>query len=195
MSTSRVIQGLKESLREIPNLKSIKEGLHNPHVKAWKTKLEERLLAGGSACSKTLQSLKKMKNAMAGSDFIKQQTYLNHLDALERSLKQAIQTMEVFGRPEDNDILPHWKKPKSQNRAVGCLMVGDEEISTEAISIHEVLDCLVSLAEDSNDLSEEMRKPLVDHLQAILNDELLQPFLDRKMDVLLGHWPEFQTNK
>ncbi len=193
MDTPQLIKSLKKSLAEISQLKNIKKGTNDPHVKAWKTRLEEHLTLGGSACCKTLASLKKMKSAFSGSEFIKIQTYITHMDAMERSLKQAIQTLEVFGRPQDNDILPNWGKPKSQLRAVGHLMVGDEEIATSAISIHEVLDCLVSLTEDSNDLTDDMREVLVTNLNNILNNELLQPFLSRNMDVLLGHWPEFQT--
>ena len=193
METPQLIERLKDAVQEIPSLKNIKEGLHNPHVKSWKTKLEDTLAGGGSACEKTLVSLRKMKSTFSGSDFIKIQTYINQLDALERSLKQTIQTIQVFGRPEDNDILPHWGKPKSQCLAVGHLMVGEEEVATETITIHEVLDCLVSLGEDSNDLSVEMRHQLVDPLSAILANDLLQPFLSQKLDALLGHWPEFQT--
>lgn len=192
MQTGDLIERLKESLNEIPNLKKIQEGMHHPHVKAWKTKLEDLLSDGGSTCGKTLSSLKKLRNNIAGSEFIRTQTYINHLDALERSLRQCIQSMEVFGRPEDKRDLPSWAKPKSRKLAVGHLMVGDEEIASDAITIHEVLDCLVSLSEDSNDLSEEMREVLVSHLRAILDDDLLQPFLNLKLDALLGHWPEFQ---
>ena len=195
METGQLINSLQESLEEIPQLKNIKEGLHHPHVKAWKTRLEDLLSEGGSCCQKTLTSVRKMKNQIAGSEFIKVQTYINQLDAMERSLKQTIQTIQVFGRPEDNDVLPHWGKPKSQQRAVGHLMVGDEEVSTDSITIHEVLDCLVSLAEDSNDLSSEMRDTMVNNLRNILDDDLLQPFLGRHLDVLLGHWPEFQTTR
>ncbi len=193
MDTPQLIERLKAAAQEIPSLQSIKEGLHNPHVKSWKTKLEDVLAEGGSACEKTLESLRKMKSAFGSNDFIKMHTYINQLEALERSLKQTIQTIQVFGRPEDNDILPHWRKPKSQCLAVGHLMVGEEEVTTESISIHEVLDCLVSLSEDSNDLSDQMRHQLVSHLNAILEDDLLQPFLSQRLDALLGHWPEFQT--
>ncbi len=193
METSQLISHMKSCLNEIPQLKEIREGFHNPHVKAWKTKLEDLLANGGSACEKTLVSLKKIKNEFSGSEFIKLHTYINQLDALERNLKQCIQTIQVFGRPEDNDVLPHWGKPKSQQRAVGHLMVGEEEVATDTITIHEVLDCLVSLSEDTDHLTEEMSEMLVSHLQAILNNELLQPFLSQKLDALLGHWPEFQT--
>ena len=193
MDTPKLIVDLKACLNEIPRIREIKAGLHHPHVKAWKTKLEDLLQIGGSTCQKTLASLKKIKDAISGDEFIREQTYFNQLEALERSLRQTIQTIEVFGRPKDSEILPHWGKPKSQQLAVGRLMVGDEEVSTDSISIHEVLDCLVSLAEDSNDLTHGMRDTLVQHLRSILDDDLLQPFLTQKIDMLLGHWPEFQV--
>ncbi|CAM2067277.1 hypothetical protein SCOR_18000 [Sulfidibacter corallicola] len=191
METAELVTSLKVSVQEIPSLKKIKEGFHNPHVKAWKTKLEEVLKDGGSCCAKALATLTRIKLSLSGSKFIQEQTYINQLEALERTLKQTIQTIEFLGRPEDNDILPHWGKPKSQHLAAGHLMVGDEEVATEEITIHEVLDCLVSLAEDSNHLSEGMRSRLIEPLAAILGDDLLQPFLNQKLDVLLGHWPEF----
>lgn len=193
METSELIKELKALLAEIPEIKKVKEGFHNPHVKGWKTRLEDLLRDGGSTCSKAHETLRKMKMNLSGSEFIKTQTYINQMDALHRTLKQTIQTIEVFGRPEEKNILPQWGKPKSQQRAVGHLMVGDEEVATDEITIHEVLECLVSLSEDSNDLTDQMRGAVVGHLRAILDDDLLQPYLSQKLDALLGHWPEFQT--
>ncbi len=193
MNTAELLQALRNSADEIPSLKGIKDGMGHPHVKSWKTKLEDLLREGGSACEKALRSLRKFKCAFSGNEFIKNQTYLTQMDAMERTLRQTIQTIQVLGRPEDKDALPSWGKPKSQQLAVGHLMVGDDEIATDEISISEVLACLVSLAEDSNHLLPEMRRPLFDHLNAILSSELLQPFLNQKLDALLGHWPEFQT--
>lgn len=192
METSELVAELKECVAEIPRLKTIKEGFHNPHVKAWKTRLEEVLVDGGATCKKALLTLRKIRSSLIGSDFIKTQTYLNQLEALERTVKQSIQTIQILGRPEDNDVLPHWGKPKCQHLAAGHLMVGEEEVSTEHITIHEVLDCLVSLAEDSDDLSESMRTEMILHLKAILDNDLFQPFLSEHLDKLLGHWPEFQ---
>lgn len=193
METPDLIRDLKAMVDEIPEIKQVKEGFHNPHVKAWKTRLEDLLRDGGTTCSKALDTLKKMKMNLSGSAFIKNQTYINQLDALNRTLKQTIQTIEVFGRPEEKNQLPKWGKPKSQQKAVGHLMVGEEEVATDEITIHEVIACLVSLAEDSNDLSSEMRDILIKPLNDILGDDLLEPFLNRKLDTLLGHWPEFQT--
>lgn len=193
METNELIKDLKLLLGEIPQIKQVKEGFHNPHVKSWKTKLEELLKEGGSTCAKAHDTVRKMKMNLSGSAFIKNQTYLNQMDALHRTLQQTIQTIEVFGRPAREQRLPQWGKPKSQQRAVGHLMVGDEEVATDEINIHEVLECLISLAEDSNDLSEQMRTTMVKHLQAIVTDEVLQPFLSQRLDALLGHWPEFQT--
>jgi len=193
LGTDDLIKNLKALLQEIPEVKTVKEGFHNPHVKAWKTKLEDALTEGGSTCSKALQALRKMKMNLSGSEFIKTQTYLSQLDAFQNTLQQTIQTIEVFGRPEEKNKIPQWGKPKSQKKAVGHLMVGEEEVATDEITIHEVLSCLISLAEDSNDLTDAMRKSLVGSLNGLTQDELLQPFLSQRLDVLLGHWPEFQT--
>ena len=195
METKDLITALRASAKEIPDLMKIKEGMHNPHIKAWKTKVAELLQAGGSTCRKPLELLGRMKNQMGSSELVNRQTFLNQMEVLGKTIEQTVQTLTVFGRPEDKDVLPHWGKPKSQQRAVGHLMVGDEEIVSNDISIHEVLDCLVSLTEDSNDLSEQMRDKIIGHLRAILDDDLLQPFLSRGMDVLLGHWPEFQSKE
>lgn len=191
MNTTDLVQQLKVFVAEVPDLIRIKEGFHNPHVKAWKTKLEGVLVEGGSTCSKALANIKLIRSQIAGSDFIKSQTYRNQLECLERVLKQTIQTIEILGRPEDNDILPHWGKPKCQHLAAGHIMVGQEEVDCTSVTIHEVLDCLVSLSEDSSHLSESMRHKLISNLNAILEDDLLQPFLEQSMDHLLGHWPEF----
>ena len=193
MDTPELIADLQKCVAEIPELKKLKAGFHHPHIKAWKTHLEEVLTIGGSTCTTTLEAVQRIKMELGGSEFVKNQTFLNQLEALERNLNQAVQTLTVFGRPEEKDILPHWGKPKSQKLATGHMMVGDEEVATNTVSIHEVLDCLVSLCEDSNDLTDVMRKSMITHLNVILEDDLLQPFLTQKLDVLLGHWPEFQT--
>jgi len=193
LETQELIAELKKSIEEIPALKEIEEGFQNPHIKAWKTKVADLLGQGGTTCRDPLEIIKKMRSQMGSTQFVVRHSFLNQFDALERSIKQTIHTIEVFGRPEEKDILPHWGKPKSQQRALGNLMVGAEEVATDNISIHEVLDCLVSLCEDSDDLSSEMRTKVITHLNAILDDDMLQPFLTRKLDVLLGHWPEFQN--
>ena len=193
MKTSELIDEMRGCLQEIPSLKQIKDGFHNPHVKAWKTRLEDLLEEGGSTCAKCLENIKKMRTKISGTDFVRRETYLNQLDALERNLKQTIQTIQVFGLPNKKQNIPSWGKPKSQKLAIGHLMVGEEEVSTDSITLHEVLECLVSLSEDSNHLTSEMRASLIGHLNAIIKNELMQPFLTQKLDVLLGHWPEFQS--
>ena len=193
METKDLITELTACAREIPDLMKIEEGLHNPHIKAWKGRLAELLRAGGSTCRKPLEILTKIKNQMGSTDYVNRQTFLNQLEVLEKSIDSTVHTLRVFGRPEKKDVLPHWGKPKSQQVAVGRLMVGDEAIETNDITIHEVLDCLVSLAEDSNALTTEMRDKMMVNLRAILDDDLLQPFLEQGLDALLGHWPEFQS--
>lgn len=195
METKDLITALRDRAREIPDLMKIQEGMHNPHIKAWKTKLIDLLEDGGSTCRKPLELVRRMKNQMGSSEFVNRQTFLNQMEVLGKNLEQTAQTLSVFGRIEDKNELPKWGKPKSQQRAVGHLMVGEEEIATDDISIHEVLDCLVSLVEDSNDLTQSMRDKIIAHLRPILEDDLLQPFLERGMDVLLGHWPEFQSKE
>ena len=195
METPALLVNLKECVSEIPELKQIVEGFHNPHVKAWKTRLESLLAKGGTTCQTALENLRRIRSSLAGTEFIKTQTYINHLDVLEKSVKQAIRTIEVFGRPEDKHQPPAWARPKSQEPAIGRLLVGEEEVATDEISIHEVLDCMVSLAQDSNALSESMRDHLIERLNHILDDHLLQPFLGQNLDILLGHWPEFSDKK
>lgn len=192
LNTSELLSKLRASVAEISDLKLIPEGFKNPHVKAWKTQLETLLIDGGKTCKNTLKNLKKLKTPLSGSQFIKSQTYRNQLDSLERTIKECIQTIEVLGRPEDKKDIPSWgKKPKSQHPATGRLLIGEAEVSTDSITIAEVLECLVSLGEDSNDLTPKLRELMIGHLRDILDDELLQPFLSHKIDRLLGHWPEF----
>jgi hypothetical protein len=191
LNTSELLSKLRASVSEIADLRKIPEGYDHPHVKAWKTKLEALLVDGGTTCKNTLKNLKNIKSSFGGNSFIKVQTYMNQLDSLERTLKECIQTIEFLGRPEDKQDLPSWGKPKSQHKAIGRLLIGDEEVSTDTITIAEVLECLVSLSEDTNDLTPMLSKMLIEHLRAVLDDELLQPFLSHKIDSLLGHWPEF----
>jgi len=191
LNTSELLSSLKTSAKEIAKLKEFRDGSKHPHFKAWKTRLEGLLVDGGITCKKTLLSLKNISTSISGSDFIRSQTFLNQLDSFERTIKECIQTIEVLGRPEDKRDIPSWARPKSQHPAIGRLMIGDDEVSTDTISIAEVLECLVSLSEESNHLTPKLSANMINHLRAILDDELLMPFLSQTIDHLLGHWPEF----
>lgn len=120
--------------------------------------------------------------------FVNRQSYISQLEAMQRILTQTIQTIEVFGRPEDKEKLPDWGRPKSARRAKGHLMIGDQEVDPASISIQEVLDCLVSYIEDSNDLTTEMRADLLYHLKQMLDNDLFHPFFHNKLDEVFCHW-------
>lgn len=195
MSTNNLIEALESCLQEIPRLKNIRERLHHPHVKAWKTKMEELLEEGGSSCRSPLMTLKKMKIKISDTELVKHQTYINQLDSLEKTTRNVIRSFRVFGMPHKKERKEFgWAAvPKSQIKAVGHLMIGDEEIASNTVTIRETLECLVSLAEDSNGLSDDMKKDLIDPIQNILNHNLYTAFLEEKLDALLGHWPDISS--
>ncbi|MCB1042695.1 MAG: hypothetical protein KDC35_07140 [Acidobacteria bacterium] len=191
MDTPTLILALKEMIAMIPEIKEIKEGIHHPRVKAWRTRVLDVLSEGGKACEAALRSMKKMglETLSLEDTFVNRQSYIGQLETIERALRQTLQTVEVFGRPEDRDILPHWEPP-SVKKAKGTLNIGDEEVDAHSISQHEILTCFVAFVKASNDLTEEMRAELLYHLTQILNNDLYQPFFSQKLDVLLAHWPE-----
>lgn len=192
MDTPTLIEGLTQLLDEIPKLIKFKQGIHHPRVKAWRTRLIEVLSRGGKACQSALESIKRLglETLNMEDTFINQQSYISQLQAADRVLRQTVQTLEVFGRPEDRDILERWPEPKSERRADGHLMIGDLKVDPKTITLREVFECIVGFTKASNDLTQEMRKHVLASLQEITGNPLYQPFLIQRLDKVLEHWPE-----
>lgn len=191
MDTASLITGLKAVIDRIPEIKEIREGIHHPKVKAWRTKVLDLLTEGGKACDAALRSFKNMglETLNLEDTFVNRQSYIGQLETIERVLRQTLQTIEVFGRPEDRDILPHWIPP-SAKKARGKLTIGDQEVDPQSISMAEIIECFVAFVKESNDLTEEMRADFLYHLTQIRDNDLLHPFLGQRLDALLAHWPE-----
>lgn len=192
MKTRQIKQAFREVIDEIAEIREIKEGIRNPKVKAWRTRVLQLLSHGGKACQNALVSMQRMGlETLALEDtFVNRQSYINQLEAIERVLRRTLQTIEVFGRPEDRDIMPNRGEPKSEVMVTGCLKIGDQDVDPQSVTLGEVLACVHAFVKASNDLTQDMRQDILKHLGEITDNELLQPFLKHKMDRVLAHWPQ-----
>jgi len=192
MKTEQLIDVLKECLSEIDHLKTIKEGIHHPKVKAWRSKSLDTLRDGGKACLKAHRSLKAMQFVSSSYEdtFVGHQCYLSQHDAMKKILGQTIMTLELFGRPEDKEELPNWR-PHAKNRVVkGRLNIDGLEVAPDSVTIQEMLNCFELFVRDSSALTDEMRQNMLSGLTRILGNDLYQPFLSQKLDKLFAHWPD-----
>jgi hypothetical protein len=110
---------------------------------------------------------------------VKFQTYQAELDAAEKTLKNAIQTIQIFGISEESK-LPNWFKQEA--KAAGKIQLGDKEVDIQTVTVNEFLLGVVSLAESDKSLDETLKKEVREHIAAIRKNSLLQPFLNQTLD-------------
>src|SRR5262245_27309681 len=116
MDTAGLLSQLQECIKKIAVLREKREAIGSTEVKAWKTEVEHLLRLGGKNTSKLLQTFQSLKfgaGAMGpdSTSALKFQTYQAELDSSEKLLKNAIQTIQIFGISEEQK-LPDWFKPK-----------------------------------------------------------------------------------
>jgi hypothetical protein len=189
MDSSTLISQIQDCLKQLPEMREERQAIGSPKVKAWKTEVEQLLKLGGKNTSKLLQNFQSLKfgaSAM-GSDVgisgVKFQTYQAELDAAEKTLKNAIQTIQIFGVSEEQK-LPDWFKP--EQKASGKIQVGGKEVDIQTVTLNEFLIGLVALAESDKSLDESLKKEVRDHVGSIRKNSLLQPFLNQNLDRLFS---------
>jgi hypothetical protein len=186
MDSSTLVSQIQGCLKQVEELRTERQAIGSAKVKAWKTEVEHCLKLGGKNTSKLLanfQALKFGASAMGsesvGSSEVKFQTYQAELDAAEKVLKNAIQTIQIFGVSEESK-LPDWFKPET--KATGRIHIGSKEVDIHTLTLNEFLLGLVSLAESEKSLDESLKKDVRDHVAAIRKNPLLQPFLNQTLD-------------
>src|SRR5688500_1318929 len=102
MDSSTLITQIQACLKQIDELRAERQANGSPNVKAQKTEVEHLLKLGGKNTSKLLQNFQGLKfgaSAMGsegvGSSEVKFQTYQAEMDAAEKTLKNAIQTIQI----------------------------------------------------------------------------------------------------
>ena len=189
MDSSTLISQIQDCLKQIPEMREERQAIGSPKVKAWKTEVEHLLKLGGKNTSKLLQNFQSLKlgaSAMGsdvGASGVKFQTYQAELDAAEKNLKNAIQTIQIFGVSEEQK-LPDWFKP--EQKASGKIQVGGKEVDIQTVTLNEFLIGLVALAESDKSLDESLKKEVRDHISSIRKNSLLQPFLNQSLDRLFS---------
>lgn len=190
MDSSTLIAQIQDCLNQVPDLREERQAIGSPKVKAWKTEVEHLLKLGGKNTSKLLQNFQGLKfgaSAMGsesvGSSHVKFQTYQAEMDAAEKMLKNAVQTIQIFGISEEQK-LPDWFKPES--KSTGKIQVGGKEVDIHTVTLNEFLIGFVALVESEKSLDESIKKEARDHIQGIRKNPLLQPFLNQTLDRLFS---------
>ncbi len=186
MEASELIEKIQSCLKQIDELRQERQAIGSPRVKAWKTEVEQHLRSGGKNTSKLLQNFQNMKfgasamgsEAFAGNE-VKFQAYQAELDAAEKLLKSAVQTLQIFGISE-GPKLPDWVK--QDLKASGVIHLGGKEVDIKTVTVHEFLTAIVELSEADKSLDETLKKEMSQRLEALKKHPLLSPFLNQTID-------------
>jgi hypothetical protein len=186
MEAAELMTQFQNCLKEVPDLRNERQAIGSPKVKAWKTEVEKLLRLGGKNTSKLLQNFQHLKfgagpsgSEGAASSEVKFQAFQAEMDVAERVLKNAVQTIQIFGISEGMK-LPDWIK--SEIKASGTIRMGSKEVDIRTLTVHEFLLAVLQLSESDRSLDESLKKEVADHLNALKAHPLLSPFLSQTID-------------
>ena len=186
MDAAALILQIQNLVKQVPDLRKERQAIGSSKVKAWKTEVEALLRLGGKNTSKLLQNFQNMKfgagamgsEATASSE-VRFQAYQAELDAAERLLKNAVQTIQIFGVSEEQK-LPDWFKPEI--KASGTIRLGSREVDIRMVTLSEFLNAILTLSAADKSLDDTLKKELEDRIQQVRNNPLLSPFLNQTLD-------------
>ncbi|PWT92458.1 MAG: hypothetical protein C5B54_03470 [Acidobacteria bacterium] len=186
MDSAGLISQFQECLKKVEALRSERMAIGSPKVKAWKTEVEHLLRLGGKNTSKLLQNFQALKfgaSAMGAeavnSSEVKFASYQAEMDAAEKILKNAVQTIQIFGVAEEQK-LPDWFKPDV--KAAGTIKLGSREVDIKTVTVAEFLSAVQTFAESDKSLDESLKKEVNTHLDALKKHSLLTPFMNLTLD-------------
>jgi hypothetical protein len=186
MDATVLIGEIQKCLKDLPDLRNERQGMGSPKVKAWKTEVEQILRSGGKNTSKLLQNFQNLKFGAGpmgtdaiGSSEVKFQSYLAELDTAENLLKNAVQTIQIFGISE-GPKLPDWIKKEA--KASGVIKLGSKEVDISTLTVHEFFLAILQLTESDRSLDESLKQEVAEHLNALKTHPLLSPFLNQTID-------------
>jgi hypothetical protein len=190
VDASGLIQQIQELLKQIPDIRNERQAIGSSKVKAWKTQVEQNLRLGGKNTSKLLQNFQNLKfgagamgSEAVGSSEVKFQAYQAELDAAEKLLKNAVQTIQIFGVSEEQK-LPDWFK--QELKASGLIKIGAKEVDIRTVTVQEFFSAILALTESDKSLDESLKEEIRSHIRAISKHPLLQPFLNQTLDKPFG---------
>ncbi len=186
MDSSQLIAQIQDALTSIPELRKERQAIGSPKVKAWKTSVEQMLRLGGKNTSKLLQNFQNLKfgagamgSEMVASSEVKFQTYQAELDAAEKILQNAVQTIKIFGVSEEQK-LPDWFK--QEVKASGLIRIGGREVDIRTVTMNEFLNAILSLVESDKSLDDSLKQIMGKQIASLQSHPLLQPFLNQTLD-------------
>ena len=186
MESSEFISRVQECLKQVDSLRTERQAIGSPKVKAWRTEAEQLLKEGGKNTAKLLQSFQALRfgagaagpDAVSSSD-VKFQAYQAELDAAEKMLKNAVQTVQIFGISAE-PRLPDWIKAEA--KASGTIKLGGKDVDIKTITVHEFLEAVLILSQSDKSLDESLKKEMEERLEGLRKHPLLSPFLSQSID-------------
>jgi hypothetical protein len=178
MDSAALIAQIQASIQQIPELRKERQAIGSPKVKAWKTEVERLFRLGGKNTSKILQNFQNLRFG-GGDTEVKFQAYLAEIDAAEKLLKSAVQTIQIFGVSEEQK-LPDWFK--QEVKAAGLIKIGSKEVDIKTVTVCEFLGSMLSLAESDKSLDETLRSEVRSRVEGLCKHPLLKPFLNQTID-------------
>jgi hypothetical protein len=186
MDSGGLISQIQDCLKQVADLRNERQAIGSPRVKAWKTEVERLLRLGGKNTSKLLQNFQNLRfgagamgTDMVASSEVKFQSYQAELDTAEKILKNAVQTIQIFGVTEEQK-LPDWFKADA--KVSGMIKVGGREVDIKTVTIDEFLGSILALSESDKSLDETIKKELAAQINKVRKHSLLSPFLNQTLD-------------
>jgi len=186
MDTATLINQIQNLLKQTAEIRKERQAIGSPKVKAWKTEVEQVLRMGGKNTSKLLQNCQNLKfgasamgSEMVASSEVKFQAYQAELDVAEKLLKNAAQTIRIFGVSEEQK-LPDWFK--QEVKASGLIRIGGKEVDIRTVTMNEFLTAMLSLVDGEKSLDETLKQEMGTHIRSLQTHPLLQPFLNQTLD-------------
>lgn len=186
MDSTEFISKAQECLKQVESLRNERQAIGSPKVKGWRTEVEQLLKQGGKTTSKLLQNFQGLRfgASAAGPEAtddsgVKFQAYQAEIDAAEKMLKNAIQTIQIFGISEEPK-LPDWVKADA--KASGTIRLGGKEVDIKTITVHEFLEAILILSQNDKSLDESLKKEMEERLEGLKKHPLLSPFLSQSID-------------
>ncbi len=193
MEEHEIIEKLNKSLEEIETIKDDKRCIASPAVKNWKKNIENALEAAGTHCAKNLQSFRLLKFGAPSKavplrknleDFVNYNNYLIELEAAKKIIESSIKTLKLFGKKE-RELPFDWKK-KEAPIAAGEIIIGNNKVSINTISMIEVFWCFQQLIDQQKGIPEEIKEAISKTISNWSNNPLLSSTFSTSLDKVLG---------
>lgn len=193
MKENEIIEQLNKALKEIEVIKSDKRCIASPAVKNWKKNVESAMEAAGAHCAKNLQSFRLLKFGAPSKtvpfgkkieDFVNYNNYVIELEAAIKLIESSIRTIKLFGK-KSKELPFDWRKKKT-SAATGEIIIGNNKVNINSISMIEVLWCLQQLINEQKAIPDDIKETISQTFSNWRNNPILSSIFSTSLDKILG---------